>query len=157
MKKHKDHARLVGGNLALLLIGCDSVRYTAEGHMREKRYIQGVSNKLYNFGSLYKFIQRTCTVFWTVIMYQNTSSFISMLLPVSWDARRGLQWTWNEAFPKLFHCSVRNTWVFLTLQWRNTHVFLTLQWKKHMGDRVTWYGAQDIRFQQNSCATNTSQ
>jgi hypothetical protein len=31
---------------------------------------------LYNFGSLYTFIQRICTVFWTVIMQQNTPGFI---------------------------------------------------------------------------------
>jgi hypothetical protein len=32
--------------------------------------------KLYNFESLYKCIQRTCTVFWTVIMWQKTPNLI---------------------------------------------------------------------------------
>jgi hypothetical protein len=32
--------------------------------------------ELYNFESLYKFIQKTCAMFRTVIMQQNTLSFV---------------------------------------------------------------------------------
>jgi hypothetical protein len=31
--------------------------------------------ELYNFETLYIFIQRTCSVFWTVIMWENTPNF----------------------------------------------------------------------------------
>jgi hypothetical protein len=37
--------------------------------------------ELYNFESLYKFIQRTCTVFWTVIMLQNTVTHWTITIP----------------------------------------------------------------------------
>jgi hypothetical protein len=42
--------------------------YLAHWHTKS-RNIKDVSKKeLYNFESLYKFIQRACTVFWTVTM-----------------------------------------------------------------------------------------
>jgi hypothetical protein len=46
-----------------------------------------LQKKLYNFERVYKFIQRTCTVFWNVITLQNTPSFTldsygSMWLPL---------------------------------------------------------------------------
>jgi hypothetical protein len=56
-------------------------------------------NERYNFASLYKVNHRTCTVFWTVIMYQNTPSFTwdrygSMRLPLVSQgvSKRALQW-----------------------------------------------------------------
>jgi hypothetical protein len=54
---------------------------------------------LYNFESLYKFIQRTCTVFWTVIMQQNTPRFtwdsygsVLLSLVMQGFSKRSLQW-----------------------------------------------------------------
>jgi hypothetical protein len=43
------------------------------------RKIEVFQKEIYNFENVYKCIQSTCTVFWTVIMYQNTPSF-------TWDS-----------------------------------------------------------------------
>jgi hypothetical protein len=45
-----------------------SFTWDSYGSVRLPLIMQGVSKELYNFESLYKFIQTTCTVFGTVIM-----------------------------------------------------------------------------------------
>jgi hypothetical protein len=58
-----------------------------------------IQKELYNFSSSYNFFQRTCTVFWTIIMQQNTPSFTwdnygSMWFPLVMQgvSKRALQW-----------------------------------------------------------------
>jgi hypothetical protein len=61
---------------------CEDLASTIAGryHRRENVGLCRMFQKgLYNFESLYKFIQRTRTVFLTVIMYQDTPSF-------TWDS-----------------------------------------------------------------------
>jgi hypothetical protein len=61
--------------------------------------IQGVKKKRYNFEILYQFIQRTCRMFWTVIMLQNTPSFswnsygiMCLALAIQSASKISLQW-----------------------------------------------------------------
>jgi hypothetical protein len=45
-------------------------------HLRASSSCRVFHKELYNFQMLSKSIQRACTVFWTVIIWQNTPSFI---------------------------------------------------------------------------------
>jgi hypothetical protein len=60
-----------------------------------------LQKKFYNFESLYKFIQRTCTMSWTVIMFFNSLFFISnknhfrfykLICWLVYDMKRLIQW-----------------------------------------------------------------
>jgi hypothetical protein len=43
------------------------------------KHVQVLQKELYNFVSLYKFIQRTCTVFWTVSVAKHTEFYLGWL------------------------------------------------------------------------------
>jgi hypothetical protein len=79
-----------------------------------------VSVKCLMMDSLYAFKRKR---------FHNTRHRVTFWIPV---LETHVALTLNEALPKVFHCSIRNTW----------------------GGRISWHGTQNIWSQQHSCSTS---